>query len=154
MNKIHTLQTYYPNILFNIIFTSTPRSSNRSLPFKFSKLKCYTNFSHPLCVLHAPPISSSFILSSQYLAQNTNYKSPAGAKVSLLASASRPALGPTQPPVQWVPAVLSSGVMRGRGVTLTTHPHLVPRSRTNRATPPPPLTPPWRVAGQFYFYKL
>jgi hypothetical protein len=42
---------------------------------------------------------------------------------------SRPALGPTQPPVQWVPGVLSPGVKRGRGVTLTTHPHLVPRSR-------------------------
>jgi hypothetical protein len=41
---------------------------------------------------------------------------------------SRPALGPTQPPVQWVPGVLSLGVNRGQGVTLTTHPHLVPRS--------------------------
>jgi hypothetical protein len=38
---------------------------------------------------------------------------------------SRPALGPTQPPVQWVPGVLSPGVKRGRGVMLTTHPHLV-----------------------------
>jgi hypothetical protein len=36
--------------------------------------------------------------------------------------------GPTQPPVQWVPGVLSQGVKRGRGVMLTTHPHLVPRS--------------------------
>jgi hypothetical protein len=43
-------------------------------------------------------------------------------------SVSRPALGPTQPPVQWVPGVLSPGVKRGRGVTLSTHPHLVPRS--------------------------
>jgi hypothetical protein len=39
-----------------------------------------------------------------------------------LASVSRPALGPTQPPVQWVPGVLSPGLNRGRGVTLTTHP--------------------------------
>jgi hypothetical protein len=45
-----------------------------------------------------------------------------------LASVSRPALGPTQPPVQWVPGILSPGVKRGRGVMLTTHPHLVPRS--------------------------
>jgi hypothetical protein len=49
-------------------------------------------------------------------------------KLNCLASLSRPALGPTQPPVQWVPEVLSPGVKRGRGVTLTTHPHLVPRS--------------------------
>jgi hypothetical protein len=39
-----------------------------------------------------------------------------------LASVSRPALGPTQPPVQWVPGVLSPGLKRSRGVTLTTHP--------------------------------
>jgi hypothetical protein len=37
--------------------------------------------------------------------------------------------GPTQPPVQWVPGVLSPGVKRGRGMMLTTlTPHLVPRS--------------------------
>jgi hypothetical protein len=45
-----------------------------------------------------------------------------------LSSVSRPALGPTQLPLQWVPGVLSPGVKRGRGVMLTTHPHLVPRS--------------------------
>jgi hypothetical protein len=48
-----------------------------------------------------------------------------------LASESRPA--PTQPPVQWLPGVLSPGLNRGRGVTLTTHPHLVPRSRMSRS---------------------
>jgi hypothetical protein len=46
-----------------------------------------------------------------------------------LASLSRPALSPTQPPIRWVPEVLSPGVKHGRGVPLTTHPHLVPRSR-------------------------
>jgi hypothetical protein len=56
-----------------------------------------------------------------------------------VATVSRPALGPTQPPVQWVPGVLSQGVKRRRGVTLTTQPHLVPRSWMNRSyTPLPP----------------
>jgi hypothetical protein len=62
-----------------------------------------------------------------------------GQRIFLLAPASRPALGPTQPPIQWVPGVLSAGVKRGRGVTLTTHPHLVPRlimSRSYTSSPP------------------
>jgi hypothetical protein len=45
----------------------------------------------------------------------------------------------TQPPVQWVPGVPSPGVKRGRGVMLTTHPHLVPRlsmSRSYISSPP------------------
>jgi hypothetical protein len=49
-------------------------------------------------------------------------RSPAGAKDFPLASVSRPALGPTQPPVQWVPGVLSPGLNSGRGLMLTTHP--------------------------------
>jgi hypothetical protein len=52
-----------------------------------------------------------------------------GEMICSLASVSRTALGPTQPPVQRVPGVLSLGLKRGRGVTLTTHPDLVPRSR-------------------------
>jgi hypothetical protein len=40
---------------------------------------------------------------------------------------SKPALWPTQPPVQWVPGVLSQGLKRGRGLRLITHPHLQPR---------------------------
>jgi hypothetical protein len=50
-----------------------------------------------------------------------------------VASVSRPALGPTQPPVQWVQRVLSPGVKRGRGVTLTTHPHLELKSIMSRS---------------------
>jgi hypothetical protein len=54
----------------------------------------------------------------------------------LLAPVSRPVLGSTLPPVS---GVLPPGVNRGLGVTLTTHPHLVPRSRMSRSyTPLPP----------------
>ena len=54
---------------------------------------------------------------------------------------SRQALGPTQPPVQWLPG-LSRGVKSGRGVKLTPHPLIVPRSRKSRAIP---LLPLWAV---------
>jgi hypothetical protein len=50
-----------------------------------------------------------------------------------LASMSIAALRPSQLPVQWVPWVLSPGVKRGRGVTLTNHPNLVPRSRMSKS---------------------
>jgi hypothetical protein len=45
-----------------------------------------------------------------------------GDRIFPLVSVTRPGMGPTQPPVQWVQWVLSPGVKRGRGVTLTTHP--------------------------------
>ena len=54
---------------------------------------------------------------------------------------SRPGLGPTQPPVQWVPG-LGPGVKSSRGVTLTPHPLLVPWSRKSRAMC---LFPLWAV---------
>jgi hypothetical protein len=67
--------------------------------------------------------------------------------------ASRPALGPTQSPIQWVPGVLSPAVKLGRGVTLTTHPHLVPRLRMSRSytsSPPMCLRGVWRDIFTFF----
>jgi hypothetical protein len=52
---------------------------------------------------------------------------PDGDGIFPVTSASRPALGPTQPPIQFVPGALSPGVKRGRSVTLTTHPLPVPK---------------------------
>jgi hypothetical protein len=71
-----------------------------------------------------------------------------------LTPVSGPALGLTQPPVQWVPGVLSPGLKHGRGMTLTTHPHLVPRSRMGRSYT---SSPPKHLHGvcwdSFSFYK-
>jgi hypothetical protein len=77
-------------------------------------------------------------------------RSPTEAKGSFpLASVSRPALRPTQPPVQWVPDVKC-----GRGVTLTTHPHLAPRSIMSRSYIPSPPSASMACSGTalLYFY--
>jgi hypothetical protein len=67
-----------------------------------------------------------------------------GERIFPVASMSRPALGPTQPPVQWVPGIHSPGLKCGRGVTLTTHPHLLPRLRVSRSYT---SSPPKRLRG-------
>jgi len=55
-----------------------------------------------------------------------------------VASVSRPALGPTQPPIQWVSAVLSRG--KARPERDGDHfPYLVPKSKMNSSYTPPPL---------------
>jgi hypothetical protein len=48
--------------------------------------------------------------------------------------------GSTQPPIQLVPGALSPGVKRGWGVTPTTQPRLVPRSRMTRSCSPLPTS--------------
>jgi hypothetical protein len=74
-------------------------------------------------------------------------------KIFPLSSVSGPALGPTQPPVQWIHGVLSPGVKRGQGVTLTTHPYLMPRSRMSRSyTSSPPSSSMARSGSAFYIY--
>jgi hypothetical protein len=67
----------------------------------------------------------------------------------IIISASRPALGPTQPPVQWVPGALSPWVKRGRGVMLTTHPLPVVRLRRSRNYTSCPAHL-WSVTGPLY----
>jgi hypothetical protein len=62
-------------------------------------------------------------------------------EVKDFSSVPRPALRPTQPPVQWVLVVLSLGVKPDRGVTLTAHLHLGSGSRFSRSyTSSPPYT--------------
>jgi hypothetical protein len=72
--------------------------------------------------------SSGSIVSDYGLDDRSGFDPQQGQRIFPLFSVSRPALEPIQSPVQWIPGVISPGVKRGRGVTLTTHPHLVPRS--------------------------
>jgi hypothetical protein len=76
------------------------------------------------------PLTPCYLLQlrSKYFAQHP-FISCRGKRIFPAATVTRPAVGPTQPPIQWVLRVLFPGLKRGRGVTLTTHPHLVPRSR-------------------------
>jgi hypothetical protein len=80
--------------------------------------------------------------------------------IFLLTTASRPALGPTQHPMQWVPAALSLGVKRpGREAD-----HLPPSSAEVKSAWSGTSTPPirlhgavlsWKTAqGQLYLYNV
>jgi hypothetical protein len=73
-----------------------------------------------------------------------------------LTSMCRQAVRPIQPPVQWVLGVFSPRVKRGRDVTLTTHPRLVPRLRMSRSYTSSPPSLMHGVAGQLccFFFLL
>jgi hypothetical protein len=64
-----------------------------------------------------------------------------GERIFPLVFVSRPVLGPIQPPVQCVPGVLCAGLKCGRGVTLITHPYIMPRSNLIWVRAIPPLPP-------------
>jgi hypothetical protein len=49
-----------------------------------------------------------------YGLDDRGFESRQGLGIFLFTTASRPTLGPTQPPVQWVPGALSLGVKRPR----------------------------------------
>jgi hypothetical protein len=64
--------------------------------FSFSKQHCVLRKVRPDSLFHFPPIDSR------------------QCKIFLFSTASRPTLGPTHPPIQWVSGTLSPGVKRQR----------------------------------------
>jgi hypothetical protein len=73
------------------------------------------------------------------------FKSCQGLLIFLFTTVPRQVLGPAQPPIQWELGTLSLGIKR-RSLKLTTHLHLIPRSRMRGAILPLPNTPSWRGA--------
>jgi hypothetical protein len=85
----------------------------------------------------AGEVQSVWRLATDWTTGRSRFDSRQRQEIFPLNSVSRPSLGPTQPPVQWTPWILSPRVKRGRGVTLITHPHVVPRSRVGVIHPLP-----------------
>jgi hypothetical protein len=93
---------------------------------------------------------SSVSIVSDWTTGRSRFDPGRGEGIFTLTSLSSPALWPTQPPVQWVP-----GIKRGQGVTLTTHPHLVPRSWMSGSyisSPTKRLHGVWWDSFTFYFF--
>jgi hypothetical protein len=110
-----------------------------------------TNFIRKLRILHvqmgAGLAQAVKCLTTGWTTGWSGFDPRQGQRIFPLSSVFRPALGPTQPPLQWVPGVLSPGVKRGRGVMLTTHPHLLPRSWISRSYNPLPPSASMACSG-------
>jgi hypothetical protein len=97
-------------------------------------------FTHKVCTFSSRFVQELKIVCvcSKNQSQELGFDPRQGQRIFPLISMSRPALGPTQPRVQWVPGGPFPGTKRGRYVTLTAHPHLVLRSRMSRNYTSPP----------------
>jgi len=114
VNRIYTIRVlpaYFFKIHFNIL-PSMSRSYTRAISFKLSH-------QNPVSISPFPHTSTAYGLDGPGIESRWRRDFP---------HLSRPVLRSTQPPVQWVPG-LSPGVRCCRGVTLTPHPLLVPRSK-------------------------
>jgi hypothetical protein len=94
--------------LLSNLFTPLPPHAAPSHPFPFA----VASISHllPLC----PPGAGIGQSVWQPPGWKTGVQLPAGAETFLCCTASRPALGPTQPPMQLVPVALYPMIMRPR----------------------------------------
>jgi hypothetical protein len=106
------------------------------LPMRSLYHMLVTNLHVIVLITHSASQGSSVSIVPDYGLDERGSIPGRGKMIFPLASVSRPALRPTQPPIQWVPGILSPGGNRGRGVTLTAHPHLVPSSAMSRSYTP------------------
>jgi hypothetical protein len=110
----------------NFIFISKKFTSDRKeIIFKICVLRFGVNYPLDNGSVGAAVAQAVWCLTTGWTIGRSRFDPRQGQRVFLLAPASRPALGPTQPPIQWVPGVLSPGVKLGQSVMLTTHSHLV-----------------------------
>jgi hypothetical protein len=94
-----------------------------------------------------------------YGLDNRGFEYRQGLGIFLFTTASRPALGPTQPPIQWVPGDLSLRVKRQRREADHSPPSIAKVKEYLELYLHSPSTPSWRCAqlkrkaqGQFYTY--
>jgi hypothetical protein len=71
-----------------------------------------TKFEDPHYVIKSHDSSAGIALGYRLDNRGSRVQFPAGAGIFLFTTMSRMALGPTQPPIQWVPGALSLGVKR------------------------------------------
>jgi hypothetical protein len=136
-----------------------PRAGlNAVTKIKTSRLYRESNPSHAarslvtiLTELRPAPLLYVSGIALGYGLDDRRFESVQGLGIFLFATAFRPALCSTQPPVECVSGALSLG--SGRGVKLTPHIHLVLRSRMSGTIPPLLNTPSWRGA-QFKFKEI
>jgi hypothetical protein len=106
---------YFPRINCNIIFPTTPMSSLWSLPFSFfdQNFERISHLSNSCCMpthLILPDLITLVVVVGQ--AYNMYIQLLMIIFPCIQNIVTRMALGPTQPPIQWVPGALSLGVKR------------------------------------------
>jgi hypothetical protein len=101
MNPIHIFSPYFSNIHSNMILLRTPRSSKKSPSFRFPNQNCVrisTKKRYWTIVVRFGGVGG--------------FNSRQGLGIFFFSTASRPALEPIQPPIQWVLGALSPEVKR------------------------------------------
>jgi hypothetical protein len=103
LNPVYNSQTSFSKIHYNIIIPSTPSSFPMASSLHALWPKFWMYFSSPIAQLLQR-------WATGWTIGVLGFDSRRELEIFLLPTASRPALGPTQHPIQWVPGALSLGV--------------------------------------------